>query len=217
MQLPRRFNIQSIRTWSCWADCGPAFDSWPDAPQHRGELFKLFEEFGELRVRYAGLVVEQMAGSDLLYFSSLREAIVRRWLAPCAITTLIEATACEWQRMVPCPWFDDYLEALGCTEEQTRIVRDRVLQAGFRPRRFSVEAPDVKHSGLNVEAIFSPPAPHDPDPTQRFLRGDLQGDVLVAWTSYLFHGNEDPSLGPAWQRYQPNRRRDYLTYELMSD
>jgi hypothetical protein len=200
-----RYTSATIGSHTVWSDCGPSFEEWAYALPEQGriDLANLFREYGELRVRYAGALVEPLSSAPHHRMQLLKMAVRRRWLAPASIKLLADPST---RSAVPWPWLEELARAYDLDRNGLLLLQDLTRKSQwmdvFRVRDFDRDVSEEEQLWLPVFVSRGLLVP-----TERgrwaTLHGDLQAETVVAWLSYLRHGETDPLLAASWKRYQP--------------
>ena len=188
-----------------WACCGPDFTDWVrrGVIEQPAALRTLFQQLGEIRVRYAGLLIEGLglAGQEGIT-ETLMAACRDRWMAPTSLRSLSGVLSGQ-QAFPEIPWVDRYVRNV--RPGMARIISGAAEMACYLSPAESVLAAHIEGTpqdnertelaGLVDEDILS---------RQYRLHPDFRGETALCWLSYLRDGAQDPLLGKSHARYRPD-------------
>lgn len=196
-----------------WRGFGPDWAKLKRLFARADDLERLRQRYGEIRVRYAAILLD---GMDCLEGNSgplLERAVEAPWLAPTTVELVARVFSSEGVRFADIPWLQDYLP-----------------DATPRQRGLLVELASCSLLGPPVEPFVEvgraavPPLVLDEDVQSLNARGatrlqyhlyeDFDGLSVLLWLSFLVDGGKDPWLKRAHDQSPPRYNvRAFSRYE----
>jgi len=196
--------VTPFRRWAC---CGPDFDAWVHGDEvEASNLRRLFEKHGEIRVRYAALLMEGLKLDDLPVaerMACLKTAVKEKWQAPCTL----REHARFWKdgsTELPIPWLDRYLDRptqamaglITSVSNLTLCVAGKIPLAALKTEFAQLtQGTTALEQPVDLSLLEGKYVPQP----------DFRGDSVQCWLSYLRCGGSDPLLGKAHAKYRPDQ------------
>lgn len=175
-----------------WANCGPEFNR-----HEKAQLADRIQKYGEIRVRYAAILIGGIRSFDLqddemVRMESIDRALSGGWLTD-RTQALLESYYREYSPdSIPIPWLLRYGVAPAHVQHIETLSQRQSFVDGIP------DDASCKSLGLIVDKV----RPYI-DSAER-LQPDFRAENVVLWLGYLIEGHKDPRLKAAFARHRPD-------------